>query len=493
MRRMEVGEMSYFNSGSYISSTSYHTRYRNRLKMLFALIAIVIIAFNVFLVKTIIVKVKANNENRKIYNRAVKEYESGCDAYDIELMDKSYQDFSTIEDYKDSKEYMNRITEEKSTMIEYESAVSYYESGDYANALSGFHNLGDYRDSVKNINSIADSLYSSGKSKMDNKEYDEARKLLLMIPEYTGNTYENAQTLLASIEERQLADRKENDYQHAVEKFNSGDYASAQTEFMRIREYSNSEDYIDQIGSHFYTLAQELYNDNDYSECLDSISHIDTESEWKKYNEAISLKESLESQYKGYVEETAKQKLDNEGYAAFEQFINGSVNDFYSKNEADSLLREYEPVYLDELTSYDSGEWESAHSLADWGFSNTSLKFENNIYDEDGNCHQHCMVGGGCYEAYHLGDGTKYKTLNGVMFVIQGHRATKEYPVFLLVRDGEGKDLYRKELYSGYGNESFSIDVSGVTDVIIYMDGYDGSAVWDSDMYGSIGEFCLMK
>lgn len=483
--------MSYFNSGSYISSTPYHTRYRNRLKMFLAVIVVAVIIFNIFLVKTVVGKIKANSDVRKTYKTAVENYENGSKNYDIELMELAYNGFSEVQDYKDSKDYMGKITEEKSRMTDYESAMSYYESGDYANAFIGFHGLGDYRDSEKNIKSMADSLYSSGKGKMDNKEYEEARKLLLMIPDYSGSCYDNAQELLASIDEKQQSDMLEKNYQEAVEKFNSEDYAGAQSLFIKIRDYSNSEDYIDQIGNHYYTAAQDAYDSKDYNGCLDAIGYIDTESEWKKYNDALDLKESFKTDYKGYVEETAKQKLDEEGYASFKEFVNGSVNEFYSKNEADSLLKSYEPVYLSDMTSYDEGEWEGAPSLMDTGFSNTDLCFEDNLYDEEGNCHQNCMVGGGCYVTYHLGDGSKYRTLNGVMFVIKDHQATKDNPVFILVRDGEGKDLYRGELYSGYGNESFSVDVSGIEDITIYFDGLNGG-LWENDQYGAIGELCLM-
>ena len=66
--------MSYFNSGSYISSTPYHTRYRNRLKIFLAIIVVAVIIFNIFLVKTVVGKIKANSEVRKNYNTAVDNY-----------------------------------------------------------------------------------------------------------------------------------------------------------------------------------------------------------------------------------------------------------------------------------------------------------------------------------------------------------------------------------------------------------------------------------
>ena len=481
--------MSYFNSGSYISQTPYHTKHRNHMKMFLLLIVMGVIVFNVFLVKTIAGKVKASSQVSATYKAAVKDYENGRDNYDIKLIEQAYNGFSEVKDYKDSEEYMNKISEEKSLMEEYEVALSNYETEDYAGALVGFHNLGNYRDSEKNIKTISDSLYSNGKSKMDSKEYDEARKLLLMIPEY-ADTYEDAQGLLASIDDKQESDALEKAYQDAVGKFNSEDYIGAQSAFIKIRDYSNSEDYIDQIGSRYYALAQDSYDNGDYSSCLEAISHIDSEGEWKNYNDALTLKDSFETEYKKYVEETARQKLDDEGYAAFDEFVNSSTNEFYSKNEADTLLNNYKPIYLCDMTAYDKGTYEDDPTFPARGTFIYDLYYEDYLYDEEGNCHKNCLTGGGSYLTYHLGG--EYNTLSGNMFVLQDGQATIDRPVFLCVRDGDGNELYRESLYSGFGNKSISIDVTNVEDITIIFSGkYEG--LFSSYWYGAIGELCLLK
>ena len=88
--------MSYFNSGSYISSTPYHTKYRNRLKMFLALIVIAVIVFNGFLIKTIVVRVKVNSDIRNTYKAAVKKYEAGSKNSDTDLMTQAYTGFAEV-------------------------------------------------------------------------------------------------------------------------------------------------------------------------------------------------------------------------------------------------------------------------------------------------------------------------------------------------------------------------------------------------------------
>ena len=482
--------MAYFNSGSYISASSYQTSHGKKLKLFWFIAVIAFVALIIYPIKVFVVRAKTNSNIRETYKKAVKIYETGREYYDIDLMDQAYEGFVLVQDYEDSQDYMDKINEEKSMMIEYESAMSYYESNDYENALIAFHSLGNYRDSENNIKDISDKLYSDGKGRMDNKEYDEARTILIMIPEYSGDIYDKAQELLASIDDKQQNDMLEQQFKAAIEKYNSEDYIGAQSDFINIRDYSNSEDYINQIGSHFYSVAQESYTNKDYSNCLDAINHIDTETEWKRYEEALSLKESFESDYKQYVEETSKQKLDEEGYSSFETFVNGCVNDLYSKNEADALLKDYKPIYLCDMKAFDMGVYDDDPTFPDKGTFIYDLYYEDNLYDEDGQVHQNCLSGGGSYLTYHLGG--EYTTLSGTMFVLKDGQATIDRPVFLCVRDGNGTELYRESLYSGYGNKNISINVSGVEDItLIFSGAYNG--LFSDYKYGAIGELCLMK
>ena len=78
------------------------------------------------------------------------------------------------------------------------------------------------------------------------------------------------------------------------------------------------------------------------------------------------------------------------------------------------------------------------------------------------------------------------------MFVQEDCQATSDDPVFLLVRDGNGNDIYKQTLVSGYEPKSFSIDVSGIDDIVIYFDGYTGTFV-DNYYYGAVGELALIK
>ena len=330
--------MAFFDSGSYISSNTYQETHRKRLKIILALVIVSLTFIVLFAIKTVIGRVKANNYKKETYNTAVKDYNEGMDKCDINLMDQAYTEFSKVSKYKDSKDYIARIPDEKEKLEKYVHAVELIDSEDFANAISEFHALGDFKDSGKYLSLIYESLIEVAEIKLDEKEYDEARKALLIIPDYAGEKYDEAKKMLATVEEKKKEDVKEKNYQAAVDKYNSGDYAGAQSAFTKIRDYKDSEDYIDKIGDHYYSEAMNAYENKDYDGFIEAIRYIDSESEWKRYDEANSLKQTMESEYKEYVTTTAMQIMDEEGYAAFESFVNKSVNtDFYPRSEADTL------------------------------------------------------------------------------------------------------------------------------------------------------------
>ena len=78
------------------------------------------------------------------------------------------------------------------------------------------------------------------------------------------------------------------------------------------------------------------------------------------------------------------------------------------------------------------------------------------------------------------------------MFIIDGHRATEDRPVFIAIKNGDGEMLYTGKLMSGYDNLDFSVDVTGEEKIYIYFDGFYGNFI-DSDFYGGAGEVALLK
>lgn len=427
-----------------------------------------------------------------MYNNAVSDYMIGIYNFDSELLDKSYEEFGKVIDYKDSVEYMNKISKEKEQMKKYEDATDYWKQENYEEALRIFYELGDYRDAETCINNICESLYSCGEDKVVEEDYEEARDILMIIPDYSKDAYNKAQELLKEIDEKEYSNKVDLEYQEAIDLYNSGDLFSAQQAFLNLKnDVDESKSYLKEIGEKIYDLAQDAYENGEYSDCYNALSYIDSKEEWEDYSDVITLKSTYEEEYKNSVKEIALQKLDDDGYSVFLEYVNSCVNDFFSQSEADSFLKEYEPKYLSEMTAFDNGVYDDDPTYPEKPTFIYNLSYQDNIVDEEGNVHNHCLTGGGSYIKYHL-DG-EYRTLSGTLFVMKDGAATVDHPSFICIKDGDGNELYRKSLYSGFGNESFSIDVSGVDDIEIVFSGLYNS-LWGSEYeYGAVGELCLLK
>ena len=204
-------------------------REKKVVKWFVAIITIAMLVTLVCVIRFVAIRVKSNSEVRHTYKTAVKDYRTASKTYDISLMDQSLKEFQKLpDDYKDSKEYMSKISEEKVLMTDYEAGLDCYEQGDYENALMYFHAHEGYRESDDYVSDISGQLLDDGKSKLNQKMYDEARTVLNKIPEYGGTSYTEAQSVLSTIDELEKSDKLESKYQEAVELYNSGEYLSAQ-------------------------------------------------------------------------------------------------------------------------------------------------------------------------------------------------------------------------------------------------------------------------
>jgi hypothetical protein len=278
-------------------------------------------------------------------------------------------------------------------------------------------------------------------------------------------------------------------YAEAVSYYESGNYLMAQKDFLEISDYSDSALYLDDVGSKIYSSAKNNYDNKQYGDCVELLNNIDASSKWKNYTDALTLEESAKSEYRGQIEENAKERLCNEGYDAMKEYVNGCVNAAFTSSEASSIINTYKPVALSTLTPFEEKSWQAAPKLASTGFSNAELYFENGIRDCDGNTYSNTMLGGGYYSSYYLGG--EYSYLVGTMFVLENCQATTDKPVILAVFTGDGERLFYDEVLSGYGPKSFSIDVSGVESISVYFDGFQGD-IWENDVYGGVGEFSLI-
>ena len=177
----------------------------SKVKVISFMIIAVFLLINVLVIRGVVVKIKTNRENTRTYNAAIEEYNSGVENLDLDLLDNAYDKFSTIYNFKDSQDYMNRIGKEKDCMHAYKLATQFYDSGDYVNAMIEFSQLERYRDSEALVNNIADDLYIKARTILNEKNYSEAERLLVDIPE-TAIVYIKAQSLLSEIDEQKRKD-----------------------------------------------------------------------------------------------------------------------------------------------------------------------------------------------------------------------------------------------------------------------------------------------
>lgn len=286
-------------------------------------------------------------------------------------------------------------------------------------------------------------------------------------------------------------DPRQETYEMACVAYNAENYETAQSLYMQIEDYKDSKSYLNEIGSYYYNQLDQLYKNGEYDELAGVIELCDEKSEYPDgYKKTQKKKDMYISEIAENVENEALNLLYSEGYDSFEKYVADSENGLFNSTAANTIIEAYKPVYVSSLTPYEEGEWQQAEKIADSGWSNRDLEFEDGVYDDAGNGHNNCLVGGGCSLAYHIGG--KYSRLSGTMFVQQDNQATSDSPVFLLIRDGDGNDLYRDTLVSGYDPKYFSIDVTGIEDIVIYFDGFRGGFL-DSYYYGGVGEMSLYK
>lgn len=458
-------------------------------KALIIVMVIVLLIANIAAFIEVVNKIKNNIEHKREYQTAVEIYERASPAYDRQALNEADTVFHSLSDYKDSYEYASKIDSEMLLIDHYNQAIELYEEGKYQEAYDCFYDLCDYRDSNSYISRMSRELFDTAEAYLDSGNGEAAKQTLMLIPTWVDTYYEGAQEMIGIIQENEQQTIRENTYLDAVNSYNAGDYDSAQKKFMTISDYSNSSDYLNLIGEYYYGQAQQCSIDRNYGGVLDNLEYIDTAQEWTRYKEAIALKQAIASEYYNYVMETAQNKLHSEGYSSFKDYVNNSQNEFFTSSDANDLLQKYQPVPLRDLTPYESGEWEAAPYLGAIGWSNRDFYYEDGVPDENGKVHNNVLLGGGTYAVYHLGG--RYSMLSGSMFVIQGCSSTKDKPVFLLVRNGYEDELYRNTVLSGYGTVDFCIDVSGVEDIEIFFDGYEGDFVYN-DQFGGVGELCLI-
>lgn len=473
------------------SSLLEHYRNQKALGKAVVLIILIILLFTAFsVVFHGFQGVSEQKAKKKMYKAAVKLYENSLESYDMTGLCSARDQFLALSEYKDSAEYVGNVEQEISNLSAYNSAVSYYESRQYKKAFDAFSPIIEYRDSRDLASALAKELYSQAEENIQEEDYDSARKKLLLIPEYLVDEYDNARNLNKQIDGIKADRENAQKYQSAVDQYNANEIIKAQKLFIELGDYQDSKSYLQKIGENLYDQACYQYQAKEYLAAFEIIERIDSQMEWADCSLAMSLKQTLRTEYVEQVEAEALGILETSGYSSFKQFVKSSINGLFTSSEADAFLEAHKPQFLYELEAFDSFEWQGADSLAASGWQNSGLEFKDDVVDTFGNHHGNAMIGGGCANGYYLGG--KYSRLTGTLFIIEDHSATVEQPVFIAVKNGNGEMLYSGKMMSGYDNLDFSVDVAGEEEIYIYFDGFYGN-FFDSDYYGGVGELALIR
>lgn len=261
------------------------------------------------------------NEARKIcYDNGVELYEQSSSAYSLAGLGDAQECFQEAHGYKNAERYLSAISNEITMIQAYDLGVESYENDRYEDAYKVFETLQGYRDSDQYVAMMTSEIMQKANQYIDQEKYDEAKKLLICIPEYMGDDYWNAQQLYKSVEAISIEKEKSDNYAKAKECFQNEDYVTAQTIFMSLNGYKESYQYLEKIGESLYSKAEEQREQKEFISAMELLSNIDGDGTWSRYQDAADLKNII---YDECIVD-ALQRAENEYYATYE--IAGAID-----------------------------------------------------------------------------------------------------------------------------------------------------------------------
>lgn len=405
------------------------------------------------------------------------DYQAAEAKYEAAEYGDALEKFKALGDYRKSADYVSEIEQIMAdSQTAYEEATALYEAKEYSKALEQFASIEFYMDSADYIDKIGEEVLSEANSAFAAKDYEEAAKLIALIPESCAS-YQDAAALIEKIEaEKQAISDAEAmlaNYNQAIELYNSGDYTNARVLFLELNGYEDSANYLNLIAEDIYEQAEELYDDGELLACVEAARNIDESTEWEQYQQAVTLIDNAKTAYATQVNDDAIIVLRAEGYSAFEEFVVAAVCDLYSEEEARSLCNQYKPVSLATLTATD-----------DSGYVNVGAfyKYQNNWDDE----YKYTDSLGKTYEygmnrmdqsfstadndSYIEYDVTRYNFLTGT--VILNEYCESSEKAGTLVIYGDGEEIYTSpDVLSGFEPLYISVDISEYNVIRFEFDG----------------------
>ena len=214
------------------------------------------------------------------YTIPKQKYDQAVSYMEEKKYDQAIQIFSTMEDYKDSKELKKEAEElkkEAEDLIEteetYALAVDYFEDEKYEEALKEFKTISEYSDSLTYIDKIYDIYYNEGIKAYNRCEFEDAESALAACEDYKDSA--DILKIIQNMDEQEATYLRA---KYSVDNSRSYEYYSAIEVFIELGDYKDSKDYL--------------------KKCVDLINEdIDKDIEEGNYQSAIRGLEKLNKIY----------------------------------------------------------------------------------------------------------------------------------------------------------------------------------------------------
>ena len=190
----------------------------------------------------------SNSKKHDKYQKAVTYFNQGEYENAIEI-------FESLGNYKDSADYLCSASEIVTSREDtYNKGVSYYNEGLYIEAIAVLTEIIGYQDSSEYIENAGEKLYEQGEQFFNGEEYEKAQEVLNSIPEMSSS-YAKAVALSKQVDEAIVETQNMQKYEAAVSAYEDGEYETAQRLFIEIRDYSDSNEYLNTIGDLLFEAA----------------------------------------------------------------------------------------------------------------------------------------------------------------------------------------------------------------------------------------------
>lgn len=191
------------------------------------------------------------------------EYSQAKNALDQKMYDSAIEQFTSIGNFLDSEELLNKA--------QYEKATDMYNSGNKEDAAIIYKNISGYMDSEQKYYDIE---YEIANNYYSENSYAEAAEIYKQIPEYMDC-------------QKRLDAAYENIYNNALELLEQGNLNDAYYTFLYLEDYSDSKNMLNECT---YRQAEKYYKKMEYKNALDTYNQI---ADYKDVPEILNNLKSL--------------------------------------------------------------------------------------------------------------------------------------------------------------------------------------------------------